>query len=371
MTTHTIRLRPRTQSVTDGHRLVLRIGSTVSTIAPYDTVAEELLRLLVEGVDPQSLSARLTGAFGPEAAARAQEIVAQLDGLGFMEEVRVPDDLHPADLARFSRLVDFFSEFEDEQTTRYDFIRRLFGARVAVLGTGGMGSWVIYNLMCMGVGTLRLIDGDVVEASNLNRSILYAEDDIGRVKVEAARDAVLRFAPRTTVEIHQRYIDGAEPLAELLDGVDLLIGCADKPAWLIREWVARAGLMTGVPNVNISGGRVGPFYVPGRTSCQMCDWAALVDRNPKLPQLVELNRRLPRGNSGSLTALAMGAAAPAVFDIFRFLSGYAPPRSFDAVLEISEHGNTRVPRPPRPDCVVCGGTNDSAGREPALAVAAP
>jgi hypothetical protein len=176
---------------------------------------------------------------------------------------------------------------------------------------------------------------------------------------------VLRFAPRTKVEIHQQYIDGAEPLAKLLDGVDLLIGCADKPAWLIREWVARAGYATGVPTFNVSGGRVGPFYVPGQTSCQMCDWAGLVDRNPKLPQLVELNRRLPRGNSGSLTALAMMGAAPAVFDIFRFLSGYSRPKSFDAVLEISETGTTVMPRPAHPACLVCGGTTDSAGGEPA------
>ncbi|MFI5957427.1 HesA/MoeB/ThiF family protein [Cryptosporangium sp. NPDC051539] len=363
MTTLTIRLRPRTQTVTDGHRLVLRLGDTITTIAPFDELAEQLLHHLVAGVGDDALVADMTEAFGADGRDRTEEILATLTGLGFMEHVEVPADIHPADLARFSRLVDFFSQFEDSGTDRYDYLRKLIGARVAVLGTGGMGSWITYNLMCMGVGNLRLIDGDVVEASNLNRSILYSEEDIGRPKVEAARDAVLRFAPRTNVEIHHRYIDGDGPLAELLDGVDLLVGCADKPAWLIREWVARAGQAAGVPTFNVSGGRVGPLYVPGKTSCQMCDWAALVDRNPRLPRLVELNRRLPRGNSGSLTALAMGAAAPAVFDIFRFLSGYAPPRSFNAVLEIEETGNTPVPRPPHPDCVICAGEVSDAGGE--------
>jgi hypothetical protein len=364
------RLRARTQLVTDGRRLVLRLGEEVAVITPFDPLAEDLLRRLVAGVDADALPAQMADAFGPGSQARAHEIATMLSSRGFMEEVRVPTGIHPADLARFSRLVDFFSEFEDAGTTRFDYMRRLTTARVAVLGTGGMGSWIVYNLMCMGVGNLRLIDGDKVEASNLNRSILYAEDDIGRPKVEAARDTVLRFAPRTKVEIHQRFIDSPAPLAELLDGVDLLVGCADKPAWLIREWVARAGHSTGVPTFNVSGGRVGPLYVPGQSSCQMCDWAALVDRNPRLPYLVEINRRLPLGNSGSLSALAMMGAAPAVFDIFRFLSGYSKPRSLNAVLEISESGTTVVPRPPHPRCVVCAGNAGRAGAgEPAIALA--
>jgi hypothetical protein len=282
--------------------------------------------------------------------------VARLWEQGYLERLHEPDDIDPADLRRLSRLVDFFSEFETAEVSRFDYLRRLIDADVVVLGTGGLGSWMIYNLLCMGVGRLRLIDGDAVEASNLNRSILYAEADIGRRKVDAARDAILRFAPRTEVTVHDRYVTGPGDLVDLIRGADLLVGCADKPPWLIREWAARAGRETAVPTINVSGSRVGPLYVPGRTSCQMCDWAALVDRNPRMPQLMAAGARLPAGRSGSLSALAMLASTPATLDIFRFLSGYAMPTTRNAVVEISlDPGPVTVDRPPHPACVVCGG----------------
>ncbi|UOZ03585.1 ThiF family adenylyltransferase [Amycolatopsis sp. WQ 127309] len=357
-----VRLRARTQLVSDGERVILRLGKRVHVLAPFDEAVEELLARLAEGAEPEVLSGRLAARFGPAAAAAAEAAVNRLRELGFLEEPHTPDDIDPDDLARLSRLVDFFSEFETPETSRFDYIRRLIGADVVVLGTGGLGSWMVYNLLCMGVGRLRLIDGDVVEASNLNRSILYAEGDVGRRKVEAARDAVRRFAPRTDVELHDRYIAGPDELVPLIKGADLLVGCADTPPWLIREWAARAGREAGVPNINVSGTRVGPLYVPGRTSCQMCDWAALVDRNPKMPRLVEAGRRLPKGNSGSLSSLAMLAGAPAALDIFRFLSGYAPPATTNAVVEISvDPGPVTVPRPPHPECPVCHGEGGQDG----------
>jgi hypothetical protein len=350
--------------VSDGRRVVLRLGDRVTVLDSFGELEEDVLRQLADGADVDALPELTATRFGPGGAERALAVVDRLARADLLEQQSTPDDIHPADLARFSRLIDFFSEFEDATTTRFDLLRRMRHAHVAVLGTGGMGSWTIYNLMCLGVGSFTLIDGDRVEASNLNRSILFTEDDIARPKVVAARDAVLRFAPRTTVTIHDTFIDESAPLPELLNGVDLLISCADQPSWLIREWVARAGRAARVPVLTVSGTRVGPLYVPGKTSCQGCDWAAEVERNPRVPELVEASRRLPRGTSGSLSPLAMMAAGPAMLDVLRFLAGYARPATWNAVLNISvEAGPTAVDRPPRPDCSVCHGEATGARSE--------
>ena len=88
----------------------------------------------------------------------------------------------------------------------------------------------------------------------------------------------------------------------------------------------------------------------------MCDWAAQTERNPRLPLMVEQTRRLPRGNSGSLSPLAAMACASAAMDVFRFLSGYAPPATLNAAVQIDGvSGTTTVPVPPHPDCTVCHG----------------
>ena len=67
--------------------------------------------------------------------------------------------------------------------------RRLREAKVAVLGVGGLGGWAAWSLACCGVGEMWLIDGDRVEASNLNRQILYTEADLGLLKVEVGGGA--------------------------------------------------------------------------------------------------------------------------------------------------------------------------------------
>jgi hypothetical protein len=355
-TAEKLRLRARTQIACDGVRVILKLTGRVTALSGFDALIEALLDELASGIEVPRLRSLMIDRFGEECAPRVDEVVERLDAGGFLERGEPPQHLALADLDRFSRLVDFFSEFEDDTTSRYDLLARMREATVAVLGTGGMGSWVVYNLLCIGVGGLVLIDGDVVEPSNLNRSILYSEDVVGRPKTEAARDAVLRFAPRTRVTTHQTYIDGPERLAPLLDGVDLLLCCADQPLWRIREWSAAAGRATRVPVLNVTGAQVGPFYLPGESSCQMCDWASQVRRNPRLPEMLELKRRLPRGTSGSLSPIATMAAGPAMLDVFRYLSGYARPTTRDAVLEMStEHGPRRRPQPPSADCPVCHG----------------
>lgn len=356
-----LRLRARAQIASDGGRVVLKLTNRVAVIPAFDELVEAFLNELAQGAEETGLRHLMIERFGEQCGPRVDDLVARLDNGGFIERGYPPACLDPADLARFSRLIDFFSEFEDAATSRYDRLMRMRNATVAVLGAGGMGSWAVYNLLCIGVGGLVLIDGDLVEPSNLNRSILYSEDAVGRPKVEAAREAVLRFAPRTRVVTHQTYIHGPDQLAPLLDEVDLLLCCADQPLWKIREWSAGAGRAARVPVLNITGAQVGPFYIPGESSCQMCDWASRLRLNPRLPELLDIKRRLPRGTSGSLSPIATMAAGPALLDVFRFLSGYAPPATRNAVLEMStERGPRRRSQPPSADCPVCHGEASAA-----------
>ena len=82
-------------------------------------------------------------------------------------------------------------------------LKRLNNARVAVFGIGGVGGYVVEALARSGVGTLDLIDADVVSLSNINRQIIAAENTIGRSKVDVAKERVLGINPEINVYIHK------------------------------------------------------------------------------------------------------------------------------------------------------------------------
>ena len=80
---------------------------------------------------------------------------------------------------------------------------RLLAARVLVVGAGGLGSPLLLYLAAAGVGTLGIIDDDFVDLSNLQRQILHGTPDLGRPKVDSARDALLQLDPALNIETYQ------------------------------------------------------------------------------------------------------------------------------------------------------------------------
>jgi adenylyltransferase/sulfurtransferase len=102
---------------------------------------------------------------------------------------------------------------------------KLAQARIAVIGAGGIGCPAIQYLAAAGVGTLRVIDDDLVSLSNLQRQILFGTRDVGRPKVEVAREAVARLNPEVGFEAVPARLTAANA-AELIGEVDLVLdGC--------------------------------------------------------------------------------------------------------------------------------------------------
>jgi molybdopterin/thiamine biosynthesis adenylyltransferase/rhodanese-related sulfurtransferase len=104
--------------------------------------------------------------------------------------------------------------------------RRLEVARVLVVGAGGLGSPAAFYLAAAGVGTLRLVDDDVVDRSNLQRQILHTDARIGVPKVESAAVALSALNPRTRIEAMAERIT-SDNVERVLDGIDVVIDGAD------------------------------------------------------------------------------------------------------------------------------------------------
>lgn len=103
---------------------------------------------------------------------------------------------------------------------------RLRAARALIVGLGGLGSPVALYLAAAGVGTLAIADHDRVDLSNLQRQIAHCSNDIGRAKVESARDAMLALNPGTSIIGMAGRLEG-EALAEQVALADVVLDCSD------------------------------------------------------------------------------------------------------------------------------------------------
>src|SRR5277367_2366091 len=124
--------------------------------------------------------------------------------------------------------------------------KRLKNAKVLVVGAGGLGSPALLYLAAAGVGTLGIIDFDVVDESNLQRQIIHGQSDIGRSKAESARDSVLEINPLVKVVVHDTRLDNDNVL-DIFSQYDLIVDGTDNFA--TRYMVNDAAVLLDKPYV--------------------------------------------------------------------------------------------------------------------------
>src|SRR5215469_1191086 len=124
--------------------------------------------------------------------------------------------------------------------------KRLKNAKVLCVGAGGLGSPALLYLAAAGVGTLGVIDFDVVDESNLQRQIIHGQSDVGRPKVLSARDSIKEVNPYITVIVHEEALTN-DNVMEIFSGYDLIVDGTDNFA--TRYMVNDACVLLGKPYV--------------------------------------------------------------------------------------------------------------------------
>jgi sulfur-carrier protein adenylyltransferase/sulfurtransferase len=165
-------------------------------------------------------------------------------------------------------------QFSKEELGRYDRHiiipefgmegqKKLKAARVLVIGTGGLGSPVLLYLAAAGVGTLGIVDFDKVDDSNLQRQVLFTKADIGKLKVEAAKERLLALNPYIDVITYPVQLTSENALGIFKD-YDLVADGTDN--FPTRYLVNDACVLTGIPNIYASifrfDGQVAVFNLP-------------------------------------------------------------------------------------------------------------
>lgn len=147
---------------------------------------------------------------------------------------------------------------------------RLRSARVLCVGAGGLGSPLLLYLAAAGVGTLGVVDDDVVDVSNLQRQVLFGEEDIGRPKAEAAAARLRSLNPLVGVEVRAERLGPANAL-EVVSAYDVVADGSDNFA--TRYLVNDACVLSGKPNVHASVYRfegLATVFGTGGGACYRC-----------------------------------------------------------------------------------------------------
>ena len=154
-------------------------------------------------------------------------------------------------------LVEPAAELTRDEVARYsrhliipdlgvDGQKRLKNAKVLVIGAGGLGSPTLLYLAAAGVGTIGIVEFDVVDESNLQRQIIHGQSDIGRSKAQSARDSVREINPLVEVRLHELRLE-PDNAVDLFKQYDLILDGTDNFA--TRYLVNDAAVLAGKPYV--------------------------------------------------------------------------------------------------------------------------
>lgn len=219
--------------------------------------------------------------------------------------------------------------------------QKLRGARVALVGVGGIGGPAALYLAAAGVGTLRLIDPDVVSLSNLQRQIQFATADIGKSKVSAAQTTLADINPSVQIEPCQGALT-PDNARQLLAGCDVVLDGTDD--FEVRLRVNKACLELRIPLVSAAIGRwTGQVSVFTGQPCYRC----LV---PEVPPEAETCARV-----GVIGALAGVIGSMAALETIKLIARAGQPLEGRILNYDALAGTARVVRlPADPTCPDCG-----------------
>ena len=147
--------------------------------------------------------------------------------------------------------------------------KKLLEAKVLIVGAGGLGAPAAMYLAAAGVGTIGIADADEVDLSNLQRQIIHTTDDIGKPKVESAKETMLAINPDITVNAYQEFLD-SDNIMDVIGDYDFILDGTDNfPAkFLINDACVMAGKpFTHAGIIRFQGQLM--TYVPGHGGRQV------------------------------------------------------------------------------------------------------
>lgn len=236
---------------------------------------------------------------------------------------------------------------------------RLLASRVLIVGAGGLGSPAAMYLAAAGVGHLTLVDRDAVDESNLHRQLLYGTPDVGRSKLDAARERLGAINPGVQVAVHDTRLT-ADNAAALVAGHDVVLDATDN--FPTRYALNDACLQHGVPLVYGSvarfEGQVSVFAAPGGP-CYRCLF-------PEMPAPGTVPTCAEEGVLGVVPGIVGLLQAT---EVIKLLTQIGHPLVGELLLlDLLTHDQQRIAISRRADCAACRAAAASPSSSPSRPV---
>ncbi|MGM1058940.1 HesA/MoeB/ThiF family protein [Saccharothrix sp. Mg75] len=289
--------------------------------------------------------------------------ISDLIRAGYVEDAAevAPGELSEAEWKRYDRGRRLWRWMDrTPRRTSWDVQLLLKRAAVLVVGIGGVGSTAALSLVMSGVGRVHCVEPDMVELSNLNRQVLFADADVGRFKVDVAVERLRAHNSDVVVTGERAVVGSLAALQALAEGFDVVLLAADRPS-VIRRWANRAYLETGTAWVH--GGYHGPqaivgLYRPGSGPCYECLYAEQKTRPTPMPVRTPWPAvtRQPRQHAvNAVTAGITGhLAAHAVMSLITGVPALPANREYGLNLVTLDECVARGVAEPSPRCRACG-----------------
>ena len=246
--------------------------------------------------------------------------------------------------------------FTEEQITRYSRHillpevggkgqKKLAQAKIFVVGAGGLGSPVALYLAAAGIGTIGLIDSDIVDISNLQRQVLHHTPDVGRSKVQSAKEKIEALNPDVNVETYETRF-GQENAIDLIKPYDIVIDGVDNfPAkFLINDacYFSEKPLIHG--GILRFEGRVFSI-IPGQSACYRC-----IFKQPPPAGLVPSCQE-----AGIIGAVAVIIGTVQATEAIKIVLGIGQPLT-NRILDFDAQKTTfrEIKTKRNPKCILCG-----------------
>ena len=346
------------------NQVVLQFNSQYYKIPDPTGKISELTRALDGTRSLDALLSSITAGSSEAEAASIRGIASDYIEHRLVESVdhNIPVSLTQRDQQRFSRNIDFFGSMTQATENKFAYQEKIRDSKVCVLGCGGLGTHILFDLAAIGVHNLTIVDFDRIEISNLNRQILYRESDVGADKVTTAKARLLDFNSALNIEAHNKRLESPADIEALVKGHDVVICVADKPANYVAEWLNAACVAQSVPFV--TGGldtRRSVFYsvIPHITGCVHCWMAAARENNPLFETVSIASKRddiIYTAPAPAFVTLVAVTAGMMISEAVKIITQCQPPQlsnklkafTFDDLsIAVAETWTKR------PDCEVC------------------
>ncbi|MFH1728881.1 MAG: ThiF family adenylyltransferase [Pseudomonadota bacterium] len=249
-----------------------------------------------------------------------------------------PAEINRSILERYSSQFSFFSSFEKNKKSRFDFQKDLIQSKILILGIGGIGSIVFEGLLRSGVNNFILYDYDKVEVSNLNRQIVYTYDDIGKYKVDVAIERAKKINSDCRIKANKIKIDRTISIETVIKDSSLVIVCCDEPNIEDIVDIVNPACVKYQKSFIVGGGysaHIGSLpitIIPKRSICWNC-YKNFIYRNNTIKSKYYKFKNTTLGSSIMPTAGII--ANYTIIEAIKVITGYSKPNFTNVVSELS------------------------------------